>query len=56
MSYHEQTELVNECEQCHKENKMHYYFCCLFECGEHEFCRGCHNNGKGKKCRRKESK
>lgn len=31
------------CEECAKENDFKYPYCCLRECGEHEFCRGCNN-------------
>ena len=30
------------CLQCQADNNMPNGYCCLFECGEHEFCRGCH--------------
>ena len=29
------------CISCQKQYEMPYKFCCLEECGEHEFCRGC---------------
>ena len=29
------------CLECQIKHKMPYYFCCLDECGEHEFCRDC---------------
>lgn len=29
------------CKECATENKFPYIYCCLLECGEHEFCRGC---------------
>ena len=32
---------VLKCTACHLENKMPYPYCCLLECGEHEFCRTC---------------
>jgi len=30
-----------KCAKCQKDHKMPYNFCCLPECGEHEFCRNC---------------
>lgn len=30
-----------KCEECHEKNNMRFSYCCLIECGEHEFCRGC---------------
>jgi hypothetical protein len=35
---------IPNCSACQAENEMPYKYCCLSECGEHEFCRGC---GKG---------
>ena len=29
------------CLECQIKHEMPYYFCCLDECGEHEFCKGC---------------
>lgn len=29
------------CKSCQKQYEMPYEFCCLDECGEHEFCRNC---------------
>ncbi len=29
------------CKQCSENYNMRYDFCCLNECGEHEFCKGC---------------
>lgn len=34
---------VKDCTECKEKNKMSHDFCCLYECGEHEFCRGCGN-------------
>ena len=31
-----------DCSRCHKKYNMKYNYCCLNECGEHEFCRGCY--------------
>lgn len=31
------------CTECAKLNDFPYEQCCLFECGEHEFCCGCKN-------------
>lgn len=33
-------ENIKDCEQCEKEF-LKYSYCCLFECGEHEYCRNC---------------
>lgn len=30
-----------DCDNCHKYNEFPYEFCCLEECGNHEFCVGC---------------
>lgn len=30
-----------DCKKCALEHEFPYDFCCLPECGEHEFCRGC---------------
>lgn len=30
-----------QCYACQDEKSMPYVYCCLVECGEHEFCRGC---------------
>ena len=32
---------INDCEKCSKNNQFPFVFCCLIECGEHEFCKGC---------------
>lgn len=32
---------VSDCKTCQKEYEMPNYYCCLPECGEHEWCRGC---------------
>lgn len=29
------------CKECSERYKMPYEQCCLYECGEHEFCRNC---------------
>ena len=29
------------CEECHDRFKFPYEYCCLGECNEHEFCKGC---------------
>lgn len=39
---HKEDEPV-DCEKCHIENNLKYEICCLDECGQHEFCRQCHN-------------
>lgn len=31
----------NVCGKCCEEYHMPYPICCLYECGEHEFCAGC---------------
>lgn len=31
------------CEECAKKYHMPFKYCCLIECGEHAFCRGCAN-------------
>lgn len=42
-----------DCKQCGRDNSFKYDFCCLNECGEHSFCKGCmpvkvkHNISKG---------
>lgn len=36
------------CEECMKDAP--YEYCCKFECGEHEFCRGCQKAGYEKRC------
>ena len=33
--------MVEECKDCQINYKMPFVFCCLYECGEHEFCRNC---------------
>lgn len=33
----------NSCEECAKKYHMPFKYCCLTECGEHAFCRGCAN-------------
>lgn len=30
-----------DCTTCTVVHRMPYHFCCLYECGEHEFCRNC---------------
>lgn len=30
-----------DCNKCHIENNFPELYCCLDECGQHEFCRGC---------------
>jgi hypothetical protein len=30
-----------DCEKCHKQYETPHRYCCLNECGEHEFCRSC---------------
>ena len=32
-----------DCAKCQKDHAMPNKYCCLVECGEHEFCRGCTN-------------
>lgn len=32
---------MNDCKKCSEKYQMPFRFCCLIECGEHEFCRGC---------------
>lgn len=32
---------ILDCETCSKDNRFPFDYCCLFECGEHEFCRNC---------------
>lgn len=32
---------VHDCKKCVVAYHMPYHFCCLYECGEHEFCRNC---------------
>lgn len=34
-------ELSENCNICMNRYNMPYYFCCLEECGEHEFCGNC---------------
>lgn len=34
---------TGDCEECMKDAP--YDYCCKFECGEHEFCRGCQKAG-----------
>lgn len=34
---------TNNCKECAKLFKMPHVYCCLDECGEHEFCRGCNH-------------
>lgn len=29
------------CSDCAEAHEFPYSYCCLYECGEHEFCRGC---------------
>ena len=41
-------ESIKDCEQCEKEF-LKYLYCCLFECGEHEFCTGCNRGIYGEK-------
>ncbi len=37
-----------DCEQC-SEEYLRYSWCCLFECGQHEFCAGCDRGIYGEK-------
>lgn len=37
-------DLKISCKDCQLKNKMPFKFCCLIECGEHEFCRACLEN------------
>jgi hypothetical protein len=37
---YEKTSLA-KCSKCQTEYDMPFAFCCLIECMEHEFCRGC---------------
>lgn len=32
---------INDCKNCSKKYQFPFSFCCLVECGEHEFCKGC---------------
>lgn len=34
---------TKDCNQCQTEYNMPHSYCCLDECGEHEFCRGCNH-------------
>ena len=34
---------VKTCAECQKEFNMPEAYCCLDECGEHEFCRSCNH-------------
>lgn len=34
---------TKDCNQCQTEYNMPHYYCCLDECGKHEFCRGCNH-------------
>lgn len=36
-----------DCLKCQIEHKFPHPFCCLYECGLHDFCKNCVNNGKG---------
>lgn len=36
-----QPTLLNDCDICKEKYRMPHDFCCLHECGEHEFCRNC---------------
>ena len=36
-----QPTLLNDCDICKEKYRMPHDFCCLYECGEHEFCRNC---------------
>lgn len=36
-----QSPTINDCDKCSKEYEMPHPYCCLNECNEHEFCRGC---------------
>lgn len=38
-----------DCYECQKEFDMKHYYCCLYECGEHEFCRNCRDGIYSKK-------
>lgn len=37
-----------DCERC-SEEYLRYSWCCLFECGQHEFCRNCDRGIYGEK-------
>ena len=39
---------VNNCNECHKKFDFPHNYCCLIECGEHEFCRSCNIKEKTK--------
>lgn len=39
---------LTTCQGCALINKFPFQFCCLYECGEHEFCRGCSRINKSK--------
>lgn len=32
---------IPDCEKCIVAYHMPYHFCCLYECGEHGYCRNC---------------
>lgn len=32
---------LSSCYTCKDEFDMSHHYCCLYECGEHEFCRNC---------------
>ena len=32
---------IADCIACQAEKQMPHDYCCLMECGQHEFCRGC---------------
>lgn len=34
---------VKDCKECGVVYNMPYVYCCLDECGEHEFCRRCNH-------------
>lgn len=34
---------LNDCDICKEKYCMPHDFCCLHECGEHEFCRNCNH-------------
>lgn len=32
---------INDCEECSKKYRFPFSHCCLIECGQHGYCRGC---------------
>lgn len=32
---------IHDCKECSKKYQLPFGYCCLIECGQHEFCRGC---------------